>query len=59
VSISTAIKLVLVLFATVVLALLAFSALDTEQFRWQSGALAAFAAAFLPWEMLNGPRRSS
>jgi hypothetical protein len=50
------IRFLLVLFAAVILFLLAVKVLDSSQFQWQSGALAALAASFLPFtEPWGGP----
>ena len=40
-------KFLLLAFAVVVLILLATKVIDTDTFQWDSGALAAFVAAFL------------
>lgn len=43
------IKLVLLVLAIVLFALVAAAVISTNVVRWEAGAAAAFAASFLPW----------
>ena len=49
------IKVLLLVFAIVVFALIAFTAIDKDIVRWEAGAFAAAFAAFLPWPEIRTP----
>lgn len=53
------IRVLLILFAVVVFALVAFRVIDAYVARWEAGAFAAWAASFLPFSDVAMPGKAS